>query len=1258
MLERTAATLEACNLQRVLPRQAPSTKTCRQLHTGFWQHGASALEVWSSWPALPRAADVVLDDASSSQQPTGLVASIFLLDFLYPKSTHSLLRRIYPRLPGCHNPNHSIRCLPRRRHLASSAAEEENTNLADDYKFSKKHYSEDLSSIQQPGATAHHSDPTNSANASLDVASTSAPYPSRDSRGEQGRQQIVSHQEDGLDQTASTPSTLDAVIQQAQHEVVNLETGAQTRSAAQLSELLSPEKDQDYHQIWDLYCQLDKTQQSKLRPQVIQQFSHSKSVVEMGRAVTLFRQVPADKWDNELLAAGVQLYLRSQNAIYAANRLKLGFENGLYGGLDELLTHVVSRQHWTVLVDVWLAFHTSDASLDPIGNGNRRIPKLDKLPQLENLGEKYIAFEQYLALEGVSIRHSDTTSQQALDVLRRKLGKLALRQPCPPPQASVILKALDERHTYYEYLTYVLHRRKYRSWSAVHTQQLADIYQEYRKMPGAKPSVTILKGLFKTSYPTDSRTLMTVYGDWHKTYGDLDQWAYERFLTYFASMGDVATVQDLWKRYTSQHKDILRKPSTYYSLMNVYAQVGDVASATEELKLMKEKYRAKPDLDIMNTLLKCYVKADDYEGALQCFQTIRESFTVDSYTMAHVMTMCAKKGDLAKTLELFELSQKERIPVSKEMVLALVLVYCHNDRLMEAEKICIELAERKVTSSVIWNQLIHFNGMHGKLHDCYRLLQKMKRYKLEWDQVTHEYLFEAMVKVHQIQGAFSLLKRAQRNRLFVVNPNHYAIIMVGAARLKDRSLVNTIAAHMQQAGLEMNFNGHVAFMKSYLDGAPDGDQILSLSQGLLDQLQAMVPKRGVDGELSDAHRSATESLSIGDPRVLFLQTQQLSRAILMMVDLGKYEMVEEMVDLYTAMFPSYKFADSLPPDVASAIMVAYWKRNSFKRLTALWQKVWRTALRRNRNTNGEVYSKHEFDLNRPIYVMMSLYRKTNDGEALLACIQQATTVGFKLTAANWEKAVRYLAEMGQWEAAVQYCETILMPMWGGWRRGKRSLETRQSLRNARAIRPPSKEVLLSLQEEWLQMRRLAAWSPEISAKLKNFAISYPRVHYALLSAASKNMLTTARQASKQEIYAAIQRLIVSYSTKELKIIRFSLMRQLYSNKAKQAAQDKRVFPVSRARVAATGAEKSLGSTRGRELALYHSIRRQISAKEGKTRGLPLHEQQVEQTSMQQVGTLEKSQSPILHNDVAQKDRQPAARRADVIFEPPEPGKET
>ena len=94
MLERTAGCLESGSLRRLLPAPKKSLKSRRTLHSAFWNHGASDLELSPLWAALIRGPDAIdQSNENQSQQQSSTGNGGMLLDFLYPAGTINFLRQ-------------------------------------------------------------------------------------------------------------------------------------------------------------------------------------------------------------------------------------------------------------------------------------------------------------------------------------------------------------------------------------------------------------------------------------------------------------------------------------------------------------------------------------------------------------------------------------------------------------------------------------------------------------------------------------------------------------------------------------------------------------------------------------------------------------------------------------------------------------------------------------------------------------------------------------------------------------------------------------------------------------------------------------------------------------------------------------------------------------------------------------------------------------------------------------------------------------
>ncbi|KAG0649202.1 Pentatricopeptide repeat-containing [Hyphodiscus hymeniophilus] len=92
MLERTAGCLESGSLRRLFPGSTKALKSRRELHSGFWTHGAIELELSPLWAALIRGPDTP-DQRCESEHRSSIVQAGMLLDFLYPGGTIRFLRQ-------------------------------------------------------------------------------------------------------------------------------------------------------------------------------------------------------------------------------------------------------------------------------------------------------------------------------------------------------------------------------------------------------------------------------------------------------------------------------------------------------------------------------------------------------------------------------------------------------------------------------------------------------------------------------------------------------------------------------------------------------------------------------------------------------------------------------------------------------------------------------------------------------------------------------------------------------------------------------------------------------------------------------------------------------------------------------------------------------------------------------------------------------------------------------------------------------------
>lgn len=910
-----------------------------------------------------------------------------------------------------------------------------------------------------------------------------------------------------------------------------------------LDQLLADERGNHYVEIWDIYTHLDHDVRLSVRADVVMYLVHSHGIVENGRALSVFRQIPVEELDNDLLASGILLFLRAGDLRSAIEQFRAGLKaKGLTGGLEYLLADAITSRKWRWALEVWTEYYTAEVE-------RKRKPTTERLQELKgipNQGSLYFAFRSYLTTDGAQYQRKIRDAgvpHAAFRMFRRHFAEMALREPCAPDRAAVILETLQDIDLYNEYFERMLTRWYGKLETRGTINKLPKMYEQFKQIPNAVPTMNVIRGMFKIYFPKNMDGLEQLYKDWIKWKGGLNRWGYEKFLKLYASRGEVDVVEKLWAEFAKRYPVMLETARGFRSILNVYAQTGNPSQAERVMNEMVSKYKAETDIDCYNMLLKAYVRANDYEKVLSCFREASEKHTPDSWTYAHVMAMSSKKGDLETTLDFFTKSQEAKVEVTKEISLALVVAYCQNDLLQEAESLCVELAQRRLTHATTWNQLLNFNGEARNIQKCYQLLEHMKGFGIDWDEDTYRFLLQALVNVDQIHAAYALLKEAEQQDMFIVSPEHYAIVMAGAARCGQHALVDSLHFQMKKLNMPVSFTALVAVVESAAQQKPGVQRTLNLAKEFVEHLQkSLAAPRNMPG-----HTLGNEGEAAAIQRSNF---HGVGRAIALLVQLRQLTTAEELMTVFNEMFPEYQEAGQYPVNVVSALMTAHYKDGDLDKALELWRKAWEHTLEKSKKKGGDgVYAGTEYDLSRAINIALKAFRDKNDANGLSDCIDNLTKEGFKLTNASWSLAVRYLSEVGRWERAMFWCETMLMPGWQGWSWGRTSKD-KAFFRNTRALRAP-KNIVFRLQQEWLKLRKIAAWDGDVSRQLHNAEDRFPRLYQAFNAADVQTLQLTHQVDTSRKPVRDLDKVLRSMPYDELLKAKEALLKQLLRERQRE-----------------------------------------------------------------------------------------------------------
>ncbi|OAR00082.1 hypothetical protein LLEC1_01080 [Akanthomyces lecanii] len=983
MIERAVASLESGHLQRAIPKTRRAARKSRHLHTGFWQHGASALELSTFWPfsaSEPAHDEAPTKSVASELMEPGLVATSFLLDFLYPNDTQSFLHRVLAPRPKANR----LRPLRRRQysahHMVSLQRSEPSILCTSAFGDSVR---------ISPAAPAQRQ-----------------PMPMAKSEATEA---------EAIDESVVTPEVTEAV----EPSKPKVTEGVFLRQFSSRVSGARPVLDD----AWSSYQKASREEQKVRRPGLIMDFAKTDDYVDCARAAALFQELSQAEWTDELLSAGIRSLAVCGKFKSALTQFREGLRYNYVGGMQYLVASALATHNWQELIQAWFRY-----SVFMQQHADKTIPfgHLSYVPKMDTLFAAFEGHVRYTGLAQIRAENKQLYSRKTFDKLRHLMVQAVLAKPCRPSRATDILTHHDNSAYYQLYIESVLQSAKHGKQSGSTMRQLGNIYAEYRQRPDAHFTPNILRGMFKLFYPTNPAGLAQLFQDWIKSDGGLDKWAYENFLAFYADSGDITAVRDLWQRYITAFPDAAKEVSVFHSLLDAYAQSGDFTGARKEISAMKES-GIQPDAAIDNALLKCHIRSGNHEEAKLCFTASLKQHGPSVKAFEHILELHSTNGDLEQTLALFNQAQAALLRPSEGMATSLVVAYLHNGLIQEAEQICREMARRGITSTEIWNRLIQAYATAGKLDKCFQLLPAMQSNNLVWDHDTCQAVLVAQGRAKQTASAYRLLRSAVADNLLPITADHFAIVMNSAIETNQAPLVDILSTQMESAGIRPNFATHLARFQAGFARAPTAARTARLANELVQYMRELAH----DADAPPRHRkTGPYAVAMKEVTVLNRELRDIGDALKLLIDKREIALAEELMTLYAKLRPVSQHGEHMPPNVLSTLMAAYLENGRHERVLQLWAVLLKDVRRRTENpvTKG-IFPVHAYYLSKPMAHVAEVYRAAGDGKRLIACTQAALDAGFKFNRDTWNTLITCLADVGQWEQAMHWCETLLMPRW-------------------------------------------------------------------------------------------------------------------------------------------------------------------------------------------------------------------------------------
>lgn len=1072
MLERTAATLEPCHFQRVLPPTKTPFKSNRRLHTAFWQHGAADIELSNVWQALVREPLESLNllptsKSSSGSRSESLNASSFLLDFLYPQGATLLLRKLSPSiLDRYERPRLYPRGSGPRLFTSSASSAQLSRSSAEE---ATGHVSARIEAISRPEDVAENSVHDNTNTEDESAAPDAAPGP----------KELANEDRCGTNISLAVNASVEEATaqQESMSEIGNAESSAQDQlkfsKLESLRDLLNLNDDgYRFERIWLRFHALNRPEE-----------------------------------------------FRSQFMDYVTRHKSMTY----------LLVKSLQEGHWPTLWQIWARYpeaHRENAEAIDWEEFERHTKFQKMVQQLTSL------IKEIHRLEQATVSVADLESSKALvsrfiyPIIHRYHRKLRSQDYEYLPQ---LLKDPILYETFLEHITSscgsrALSDKLYKAYRKMPGVKIrghvmrAMVHLVYKPVGNAEGMEMVLGDLYNR-FPRLDMGLYRAYIIFYARRGDVK--TAQRFF-------------DEYRSHYVEERKVKQRPLPNYpdflELLQLYAVRGELGETRRIFSQAQGDFGPELNTRCWNVLLNAHAKASEYDAAVRVFGVLKQAVPADHYSYGTMMGMSGSRGDLEFTLELYRMAKSEDIQPNITMVDCVVEAYCQNDKFNDAENIVKITTERerfdKDELTILWNSLLWHHASRRDLKTLNELLNQMTEFHVPYDNETYSHLLRALAWCKQPHHALFLLQQAVKTHAFKPTLEHYTLLMSAFIITGQPQELLRTSAILRSLGMPQTGSLLLRVLQA-LGSWATKDRYSNPEQSRKLLLSALRQFR----ESIERSNYATENLPLRKAKVqkpwvdssakattVATRTEQANILVHTFTLMRQATDVKDIIELWKSSSPETTNMKEPPLRLLHSLMHTAFYEGKHEEVRQIWRIVFDRACHMARvsapgTTRDTTLPALRYMLTDPLKTIQRLYGVTQDPAGLRETVTSVLRAGFRLDSKNWNFYVQLLADLKRWREAFIVCEEQLMPFWRGWARARAKtkgvpksipLDVRRRFMNPHNPRPIS-YTLMVLSKAYMDLEQMASWSGEAERLLAYITNKCPASVSAVRSAVRTNM---------------------------------------------------------------------------------------------------------------------------------------------------------
>lgn len=617
-----------------------------------------------------------------------------------------------------------------------------------------------------------------------------------------------------------------------------------------------------------------------------------------------------------------------------------------------------------------------------------------------------------------------------------------------------------------------------------------------RQMPEIRPPQSFfsaqLRALASFGITTGVRFFLE---EMTRFYGRPHLQVYKDAMQSFAYAGDVEKVNFFFKKLVEDHGPP-RSRKLLTPLLDVHARTGNVEETTKQFERISQEFHLEPNTVCWNILLKAYANEENLAGALSIFSKMQQAGVSPSpHTFGTLMALFAKRGDIENTRHLLKEAERYNVEITMPMLDMVVQAYCTNGLLLQAERFAVACQEFKVQGSPLgmWNTLLFQYAFRVDFVALNRIWQHIKSAGVRPDAVSYASHMLILALVGKTDRARKTLRDLHKKRVIQATDLHYAIILYGYLRSRNRAMVQVIFNEIEERFGQHGTRSSLLELRGQIEHdltvreestKPGAElRLKNAEQTLLNSLTSI-----------DRLTKGIKLLSKGHPSSAFQDSYYTYRIKNFGLDgaiAEAQQLFKEYIDARKVTGSRETGSESAPIRLIAAMMLAHLKAEQYLEVEECWQlaltntvkiasRVDLDELMRDESPaaldlatvesssdhdqppsldledNGpevlaeapvhgvspshresEIIPSQRFALSRPLSIYMRALAYQNKTEQIIEVVAKFEDAGFRLSTFNWSTYVQMLAASDRFSDVVEAFrafEHTFMPNFPDWKR--------------------------------------------------------------------------------------------------------------------------------------------------------------------------------------------------------------------------------